>query len=210
MTTSQTLIAGILLCAGKSSRFGKNKLLQSLPGSKIPVALQSATTLVDILPFSFAIIPSGDSKLKNLLSPVGIHCIENHASDEGISSSIRTGIQAIQRQSQVFSRLAGFVIALGDMPFIPAAVIQEIAETVANGESICAPIYQGQRGHPVGFSVTLADELLRLNGDNGAKSIITKYKNDAYFISCDSRGILQDIDFPEDIYSNVAAGKMTL
>ena len=142
----ENAIAGILLAAGKSTRYGEQKLLQPLPDSGIPVALQAANNLLQVLPLSVVVIRENDPSLNELLAFTGIHIFENRFANQGISTSIKAGIQAIDDWLDNTDQLKGYVIALADMPFISPAVIRRVAQGVLENNLICAPHYQGQRG----------------------------------------------------------------
>ncbi|MFM8637611.1 MAG: nucleotidyltransferase family protein, partial [Betaproteobacteria bacterium] len=58
------------------------------------------------------------------------------------------------------------------------------------------PLHRGRRGHPVGFSAELASELMRLNGDEGARRLVARYPGHA--LDVDDAGVLQDLDTEDD------------
>lgn len=186
-------IGGILLAAGQSTRFGGHKLIQPLPGSRVCVVVQAAQTLLQVLPNSVAVVREDDEHLKTLLRATGIGLVENPHADSGMSSSIRCGIEVLSQEPK------GWVIALADMPYVPAAVIRQVADAIQQGVLICAPQFNERRGHPVGFSVQLKNELLHLQGDSGAKSVIEKHRDTLSLIDVASDAILRDIDYPADL-----------
>lgn len=189
-------ITGILLAAGKSTRFGSNKLLQQLPEHHTPIAVQSARNLLEVLPNSVAVVREDDQQLKSLLSETGINLIENPHTNLGMSSSIGCGIESA---NQLFPNTKGWLLALADMPYIPAAIIKQVADAVLHGTLIAAPEYKNQRGHPVGFSCQLRGELLTLTGDVGARLLIDKYSNQLYTFKTNEEVVLRDIDIPLDL-----------
>lgn len=189
-------IAGILLAAGKSTRFGSNKLLQQLPEHQTPMAVQSARNLLEVLPNSVAVVREDDQQLKSLLSETGINLVENPHTNLGMSSSIRCGIESA---SQLFPCTKGWILALADMPCIPAAIIKQVADSILHGTLIAAPEYKNQRGHPVGFSCQLRSELLTLTGDVGARLLIAKHSDQLYTFETNDEVVLRDIDRPQDL-----------
>ena len=189
-------IVGILLAAGQSTRFGDNKLLHPLTDSRTPIAAQSANHLLRALPDSIAVVREDDLRLKLLLIESGIHIIENPHAKLGMGSSIRWGIEAA---NNLFPDSRGWVIALADMPYITADIIKQVADAIQAGKLLAAPQYQQQRGHPVGFSHQLYDELLLLHGDSGAKSLLNKYSSQLYTFETSSNVILYDVDRPADL-----------
>jgi len=184
-------IVGVLLACGAGTRFGSHKLLHPLSDGT-PLAGASLRTLQGRVARTVAVVRSGDAALRELLSASGaviVECGECHA---GIGHSIVAGVRA--------SADAGaWLIALADMPFVLPATINAVADRIRGGARICAPTYDGQRGHPVGFRHDLYAELTALTGDRGARSIIERHQQDLELIDCDDAGILSDIDTPADL-----------
>ena len=86
------MIAGLLLAAGRSTRFGRNKLLHAPPG-ELPLALQAARCLA-VLEHTLAVIPQGDAALRALFQTVGLAVTELPiaASPTEMSDSLRAGL----------------------------------------------------------------------------------------------------------------------
>lgn len=185
------MITGILLAAGSGTRFGGGKLLHALPDGT-PIGVASLRNLKSALPDVIAVVRSGDNSLRDSLEHEGVAvhlCADAHL---GMARSFVCGIDASRDAD-------GWVIALGDMPFVLPRTIKSIAEHTAQTGRIAIPAYRGQRGHPVGFGRRYLDELLRLKGDEGARSVIGRHPRDLEIVDCDDRGILCDIDTPADL-----------
>jgi molybdenum cofactor cytidylyltransferase len=58
--------------------------------------------------------------------------------------------------------------------------------------NVVVPLYQGQKGHPVGFAAICRDDLLCLQGDKGAASIVKKYA--PKLLPVDDIGAVHDVD----------------
>jgi len=185
------MITGVLLAAGSGSRFGGDKLLH--PGADgTPIGVASLRNLQAAVPQVVAVVRSGDEALRRLLEAQGAAvCLCTDAS-LGMSRSLVCGISA-SRAAQ------GWVIALGDMPYVAPATIAAVAARVAQTGGIAIPAYRGKRGHPVGFGRRYQQELLLLQGDEGARSVIARHPDEAEIIACDDAGILRDIDRPADL-----------
>lgn len=93
----------------------------------------------------------------------------------------------------------GWLIALADMPWIKIETLSLVITSLHKGAKISAPQFAGQRGHPVGFSSTYRDQLLALQGDTGARSILSTHAEDVELVAVDDAGILRDIDRQEDL-----------
>jgi molybdenum cofactor cytidylyltransferase len=67
------------------------------------------------------------------------------------------------------------------------------------GASITQAEFNGQRGHPVGFNGIHLTELLKLDGDKGAKRILRSAPEQIVVIKSPNDGIVWDIDQKKDI-----------
>jgi molybdenum cofactor cytidylyltransferase len=192
------MIRGILLAAGYSKRFGSNKLLQPLPaGSQhagTPIALAAARHFIEAMPESVAVIRPRAQKLGKLLRDAGCNTLVCKNAADGMGTSLAAGIRATADAD-------GWVIALADMPFIRPETIRLIAKGIAEGAAIAAPSYKGERGHPVGFARRFRDDLLALNGDEGARQILKAHPDWITLFEVDDPGVLRDIDTPGDLGS---------
>ena len=187
---------GILLAAGFSRRFGAaDKLLQPLPDGRL-IAMTAAENLIQAIPTCVAVVRAENKVLAEILMRIGFKLVFCDESKPEMADSLATAI----RFSAGFAEAGdGFVIALADMPYIQTATIRAVAAQLKADASIVIPTYQGQRGHPVGFSAKFRHELESLHGDEGARSIIKRHANEVTLLACDDAGILADIDTPADL-----------
>lgn len=189
-------MVGILLAAGFSRRFGAaDKLLQRLPEGH-PIALASAQHLIKAIPTSIAVLRPDNEALAELLLNVGLKLVFCSENDQEMADSLS---KAIRYSANFEAANDGFVIALADMPYIQSATISAVATKLSSGASIVIPTYNGQRGHPVGFSARFRNELESLHGDEGARSIIKRYPNEVHLLPSDDAGVLTDIDTLADL-----------
>lgn len=187
---------GILLAAGFSRRFGReDKLLQPLPDGGL-VALAAAQHLVNALPSSVAVVRADSFSLIEAFKALGLQVVycQNDATE--MADSLVAGVQYA---STLQPDTKGFVIALADMPYISPNTIRAVANQISSGADIVQPTYHGRRGHPVGFSRKYRNDLMLLNGDEGARSIIKQHAEKVMLLPCDDAGILADIDTPADL-----------
>ena len=183
-------IVGVLLAAGRGERFGGHKLLAPWRDGTA-VAVAAARHLIDALPDSVAVLRPGDEILASLLAAEGLRIVVNPNADGGMGTSLAHGVAA--------SEADGWVIALADMPAIRPATIQAVAEALAAGTPLAAPVYRGERGHPIGFARRFQAELAALEGDRGGRDILAQHANELRLIEVDDPGVLVDIDHEDDI-----------
>lgn len=110
----------------------------------------------------------------------------------GISTSIRRGLRVMDPRSR------GILISLGDQPFLKTRTIDALIRAFHRGEGeIVVPSYRGRKGHPVIFHRRYEEELMKLRGDTGGRSILQKYPVKVKRIRVRSEGVTKDIDTKE-------------
>lgn len=183
-------IAGILLAAGAGSRFGGGKLLHPLDG--VAIGVRSARNMLAAGLQVTAVVRPGSDELTRLLHIEGVDVTVCANAADGMGVSLAHVIAHT-------SGAAGWVVALADMPRIQPATIQCIADVVSSGALIAAPAFHGERGHPVGFSAALRDELLACLGDEGARAVVKRHYAEIRLVASDDPGVIFDIDRKEDV-----------
>jgi molybdenum cofactor cytidylyltransferase len=190
-------VTGVLLAAGAGRRFGvhggTHKLLQPLPGGE-PLAVAAGRNLVAAVPHSVAVVRAGDLRLAAALGAVGLRIVEHGGADGGIGTSLAAGVAAAPDA-------AGWLIALGDMPWVQPETISALTQALARGASLVAPLHAGRRGHPVGFAALWRDQLLDLKGDQGARDLIAAQAGQLLLLPTEDPGVLLDVDTPADFPS---------
>ena len=114
--------------------------------------------------------------------------LEN-AGHPGMGDSIAAAVRATAQAN-------GWLIVLGDLPLIQASTLQTLSSALGLHD-VVIPTYNGQRGHPVGFSPRCREALLGLTGDTGASSVVKLFG--AVEIPVDDVGIVSDIDTLADL-----------
>ena len=184
-------IAGILLAAGASRRFGADKLLHPLPDG-MPIALASALALFAAVPRMVAVLRAEHGELAQLFAEHGIATVVAERATAGMGASLAAGIAATQDAR-------GWLVALADMPLVKSETMRAVADRLRKGAAIAAPRYRGQRGHPVGFAARFRARLLALDGDEGARALLREFADEVVLIDCGDAGTLADIDLPGDL-----------
>jgi len=183
-------LRALLLCGGSSSRFGSNKLLAPLDGE--PLVARSARHLIAGVGRALAVVPVGSPALAQALDDAGCDVLASPDCARGLGASLAAGVAAS-------AGAEGWIVALGDMPFIDPLTIAAVAERIGRGALLAAPVHQGVRGHPVGFSRALKAELLALDGDEGARAVLAKHRGALESVFVDDAGVTADVDVPADL-----------
>ena len=186
-------IVGILLAAGQGTRFGGAKLLAPLPTAShsvaagTPVGVAACRHLVAAVADVVAVIRPGDPALAQQLREAGARVVECQRADDGMGASLACGVTAAPDAD-------GWVVALADMPWLAPATIFSVADALTAGADIAAPIIDGERAHPVGFSRRHFAALVALTGDVGAKSLVAENRESMRLIATDDEGARRDVD----------------
>src|SRR5205823_495990 len=110
-----------------------------------------------------------------------LHIVENPDYAQGMSTSLHAGIQALMELTDEPGQnsVDGALILLGDQPLMTATIIDQlITARQTTRSSIITPLYGGKRGQPVLFAADLFAELLEVGGDEGARSVIERHRQD--------------------------------
>jgi molybdenum cofactor cytidylyltransferase len=185
-------VAAVILAAGQSSRMGCNKLILEIEGK--PMLRHVAEAAIASLAHPVVAVLGNESAIVvRALEGIDVAIVENPDFQTGMGSSIRAGIAALPETSEAA------LILLGDMPAISPPFIDRmvVAFDAADARAICVATYNGRRGHPVLFARRYFPDLLKLEGDVGARRIIAENSTDVFEVESDSDGPLVDIDTPD-------------
>lgn len=184
-------LRAILLAAGRGTRFGADKLAHPMPDG-LPIAVHAARNLRAAgLPVT-AIVRPHDEHLARVLKGEGCDVTPCPQADLGMGHSLAHGVQQT-------ADAGGWIVALGDMPSIKPDTIRRVAHALATGASIAAPLFRGERGHPVGFAARHYAELASLTGDEGARKVVQGHRAELVLIDCGDPGAVYDIDCRSDV-----------
>jgi molybdenum cofactor cytidylyltransferase len=190
-------LEAVVLAAGRGSRFGGGKLVAAwgdsvlLDGS-LAAAFAAPVRSVTVVTGADARVAAAAQAFAARRGATGRLRIV-HAADhaEGMAASLRAGIASLPPDTE------GAFVFLGDMPRIPLAILDPLAEALAKGALASAPVFQGRRGHPALFARALFHDLLALAGDAGARKVLDACG--PAFVAAPDDGILFDVDVRDDL-----------
>lgn len=191
---------GILLAAGQGRRYaqqqpGADKLQATLDDGRT-LLQASAATLSQYCQGVIAVLAPGQEQRQALLAQhPSMTILTNPDSHLGMGASLAAAAHYLLSH-QPTPTPKGVFVALADMPWISADCYQRLGAALQK-HPIVAPIYQGQRGHPVGFQWSFLAELSQLTGDQGARSILKHHG--FYPVPVHDAGVCADVDRPEQL-----------
>jgi molybdenum cofactor cytidylyltransferase len=182
------VIAGLLLAAGRSTRFGADKLTAKLDGKAVVRLSAECLRPLDAV---YVVIPPGADAITQALARLDVTFVVNLGRAEGMASSLRAGVAALPAD------VDAVVVALGDQPFASPDVTKVLVERwKAGGADAVAPQYRDGRGHPVLFGRGCFPALDMLEGDVGARTVLDALGERLALVSIES-DIPIDVDTPE-------------
>lgn len=187
-------IAGIILAAGRSSRFEDgNKLLADIDG--IPIVRHvclalAASNLDDIV----LVTSETYGPVSRAAGSGRWRVVVNADAADGLSTSLRAALATVDTTAD------SVLVALADMPGVTTGMVNKLlSEVSSNPESIVFPIAEdGSRGHPVIWPKSLFPALARVTGDVGGKAILEDHADLWRPILWENSGAFTDIDTRRD------------
>ena len=188
-------IVGLLLAAGSATRFGSDKLRHALPHG-VAIAVQAARHFLAEVKPVIAVVRAGSDEFARALEAEGCDVVVCENAAEGMGASLACAARAAAR---LYPEADGYLIALGDMPFVRPSSIAAVRDALAGGAPLAAPYFRARRGHPVALSGTFYRQLLALRGDTGAKQLLADNAPRLVKVPVGDPGVIRDIDTPGDL-----------
>ena len=189
----------VVLAAGAGVRFGGDKLLAKIEGRTLYEKMLHKVCVFSSFP---AFIVTGEKKIVEEATKRGISCVWNDRPEEGITRSLRMGLEAVRSRFADEGRaddLKGVLFAVCDQPGLTASTIQRIFNTAVlhPGDIVCAG-HGGEPGNPVLWDSAYFAELMELTGDTGGRQIMNRYGDRLRVVETEVSELF-DIDRREDI-----------
>ncbi|WP_460950186.1 NTP transferase domain-containing protein [Pseudomonas marginalis] len=189
-------VTAIVLAAGQGSRFravagaGQDKLLadcMGLDGVARPVIEQVLVNLPGNVVERWVVTSPDRLEVIRLAEAYGCKVLLLRSA--GLGDSLAAAVAASGESD-------GWLVVLGDMPFIRASSIERVIDGLEEG-CISVPVQDGQYGHPVAFSQASRPGLMALTGDRGAKPLFAQAT--LLEVPVDDPGVLWDVDLPQSL-----------
>lgn len=196
MIQNEDKIGAIILAAGQSRRMGIPKVLLRLNGK--PLFLYACELAIDHSLHPIVVIGGKYSDLiqNEVKQYENIITVHNPDYEKGMSTSLRLGVDILTE------KVDATLIFLADQPLIPKLVVQSVLTCYSKhknaGVLIVRPSFNGKDGHPVLFSSKLFPQFSSIQGDEGGKQIVKKFKKQTAVIPFYNSYIGLDIDTPAD------------
>ncbi len=188
--------AAVILAAGGSRRLGRPKQLERWGDTNLlgHVVARTAEFAVDEI---WVVVGHESERILEQTELGDAAVVENPEWEEGIASSIRVGLDALNR----LSRCDRALIVIGDQPGVSADVVDELMTSHArSGRPVSVPKYRYSSGNPVLVDRPLWPRLMSLEGDEGAGRLWQahpEWVNEVWFSDLAPRDVDTEVDVVE-------------
>ncbi len=181
----------VVLAAGMASRFGGPKQLARL-GRKTLIE-----RVIESIPKSrvkevVVVVGQDSAPVRKVLAKANVKVVVNRHYARGMSTSIRAGLRALAKGSN------GVMIVLGDQPFVTRPLLEKVLKRYGSGDKIVAVSDGRIVTPPVIFPRAFFEELRKLEGDQGARSVMERHANALSLVKTKAKTLF-DIDTKKDL-----------
>jgi molybdenum cofactor cytidylyltransferase len=186
-------VAGIVLAAGESTRYGQPKQLLDWKGEPFVHAV-ARTTLQSGLSPVLVITGANAEQVESAVTDLDVIVIRNEQWKTGQASSIRGAIGSLR--APYAPNTGGAIFLLADQPQITGSILRALLEKHAEElYPIVAPLVMDRRANPVLFDRATFPDLLTLEGDVGGRAVF--HKHHVEYLPWHDDRLLLDVDTPE-------------
>jgi len=184
-------VAGVILAAGASMRFGRNKLLLELEGESLVRRAAKAALAGGLDPVVVVLGHEAD-RIREELAGLPVRAVVNLAYARGMNTSLAAGIAAVPEAA------AAAVVLLADMPFVTGHMVARLVETFRKtGAALVASDYGGVHAPPTLYARKVFSELGGPEGDGCGKRVVRRHEKEVVRVEWPAAA-LADVDREED------------
>jgi molybdenum cofactor cytidylyltransferase len=184
-------VAGVVPCAGASTRMGTSKALLDAGGRSFVAAVAGFLFGGGCDPVVVVVGPGQEDEARRA-EAAGALVIENPDPGEGPITSLRLALAALEGDVE------GVAFCPVDHPLVRPETVARLLEVFAAGNApLVLPTHEGRGGHPTLFRRGLFAELADPRLTGGARTVVHRHLEAAVRVAVDDIGVLTDIDTPE-------------
>ena len=189
-------VSAVVPAAGKSERFGGNKLLVEIAG--MPLLERTIRSLLEGGVGEVIVVLDGGQKIGEAINlRAAIHSFRdprvrmttNRAPERGMFSSIQIAARETTGDP--------ILVLPGDMPFVRSDTVSAIIAAYQQSPGIVLPTQGGKHGHPIALPGSLRDEIGAAGLDATLDTILKRHQTRDVTVS--DPGVLRDVDRPDDL-----------
>jgi len=188
------MIAAVVLAAGGSRRLGRPKQLVYRHGRSLVRNAAAAAVGAGCDPV-VVVLGASAGEVAAEVEELSVQPVVNAGWSAGIASSIREGVRVVREEAPGVSAV---MLLACDQPHLDAEILERLVDAFDGGQgSRVASGYAGTCGIPALFERSLFERLERLEGEQGAKSLLLE-DPDLLRIVPWPEGVI-DVDLPDDL-----------
>lgn len=185
-------IAGVLLAAGGSTRFGRPKQLLDWNGVPLVTHVLDTAAAAGLEPLT-VVLGCEAQAVQSALQGRSFRPVMNWRWEQGLSTSVQAGLSALPPD------VDGAVLLLCDQPLLTADLLRQLVARFRESEApIVHPVHNDQQRTPVLFARSLFAEVSSVTGDQGGRDVIARHADEATIVEVEDPHTLADIDTPDD------------
>jgi molybdenum cofactor cytidylyltransferase len=193
-------VAGVIPCAGASTRMGTSKALLDAGGRSFLAAVVGALVGGGCDRVLVVVGPGQDDE-KRRATAAGALVLDNPTPGEGPITSVRLALGALAAD------VDGIALCPVDHPLVqPETVARLMAAFRDTDAPVVIPVHANRRGHPTLFRRTVFAELSAPELEGGARAVVHRHLEGASLVEVDDAGVVTDIDTPEAYRAAVRGG----
>ena len=158
-------VAGVILAAGGSSRFGEIKQLLPWKNKNIINTVVETAALAGLDPI-LVVLGANAGLIQASLDNETVQVVNNTDWDKGQSTSLKAGVTAIRQT------VDGVLFLLCDQPHLTVNLVNAVVEEGLRSGKVVTPIIDDRRANPVYFPASCFPLFDTLEGDAGGRQII--------------------------------------
>jgi len=195
-------VSAVVLAAGSSTRFAGEapKQLTVFDGASMVRRITQAALASKA---SEVIVVTGFQQARVAAEVKGLaaHCVYNRRFQQGLSTSVKTGLWAVSDHS------SAVLFIPCDQPRLDTATLDLLVDAYRRGPgSILVPAHRGRRGAPVLFDRKFFAELAAITGDEGGRQVLLRHPGEMVEVELPDEAPLHDFDTVEELEALVGTG----
>jgi len=184
------MIWAVVLAAGASTRMGEAKALLPARDGRRFVDAVAATARDGGCGGAVVVVgpPHGEAIRRAL--PPGVATAWNARPERGMLSSVQAGLAALPANA------TAALIWPVDIPFVTRATVRAVLDAAPG--RIVVPVHNKKGGHPLRVPRRYFGEITTLDPERGLKALLEAHAGEVERLPVGDRGVLVDVDTPDD------------
>ena len=192
-------VLGLVLAAGGSTRMGRPKQLAELDGRPL---LEHVLLALQDAPVDRVMVALGASadEVQARVDLRGAAPLVVQDWTRGMGHVLASALASALAGVAPADPPSAIVLLLGDQPLVSGRAVARLVEAWRAGAGpVVTAAYGGRPGHPKLFDHRLLPELLRLDGDGGARDLLAAHPEWVHPVEVGGLGIDADVDEEADL-----------